>query len=151
MMQGFGDNRAIIAILAVVAVMTGILAVWQMQANRMERDFVDAIRAGRVRSFPIDLRDKTWTDAELATAEVIKLDQSAGRERALVRLAHTGGGYTLSSARFSYQAVVTDTSGIKHVFGYRRADPGGWTWETIHPDSAQQHLQQRFGQAGAVQ
>jgi len=127
-----------------VAIMGGILLSWQISAYRMAKDFSRQLRAGRVEGLPIDLRDKVWTKEELSTVEVLTLDDSYGPQRSLERLAHTRGGYTISPSHYSHQAVLTDTStGIRHVFGHRRAEPGGWRYATVHPDSAQRHIEQR--------
>ena len=151
MRLGFADNRAVVAIGSLVAVIVGLLVVWEVQANRMKADFVKALRAGRVQMSLAELRDKTWNERELATACAIKLNRRAGPQRALERLIHTRGGYTISSIQYSYQATITDLStGIKHVFGYRRKSPGGWCWQTIHPDSAQRHIERRVKPAAAA-
>ena len=137
----------IIAIGCLVAVTLGILLVWRVQASRMERDFREAVRAGRLDGLPVELREKVWTDADLATVRVIRLDQSYGKERALLRLMHTAGENTINERQFSYQGMITDaTTGIRHVFGYRRDARGGWQYVSIHLDSIQQHIQQRANQ-----
>ena len=133
-----------IAIGCIVAVMLGILLVWRVQASRMERDFREAVRAGRLDGLPVDLREKVWTDADLATVRVIRLQRSYGRRRALVRLINAAGENTIDERQFSYQATITDAAtGIRHVFGYGRDAAGGWQYVSIHPDSLQQHIQQR--------
>jgi len=137
----------IIAIGCLVAVTLGILLVWQLQASRMERDFREAIRARRLNGLPVDLREKVWTDADLSTVRVIRLDQSYGKERSLLRLMHTAGENTINERQFSYQGMITDAAtGIRHVFGYRRDARGGWQYVSIHLDSIQQHIQQRTNQ-----
>ena len=137
----------IIAIGCLVAVTLGILLGWQLQASRMERDFREAIRARRLNGLPVDLREKVWTDADLSTVRVIRLDQSYGKERSLLRLMHTAGENTINERQFSYQGMITDAAtGIRHVFGYRRDARGGWQYVSIHLDSIQQHIQQRTNQ-----
>lgn len=137
-------SKGWIAAGVVVAVMGGLLLSWQISAHRMTKDFTRELRAGRVEGLPIDLGDKVWTEQEISTVEGFTLDDSYGPQRSLERLAHTRGGYTLSPSQYSHQAVITDTStGVRHVFGHRRVEPGGWRYVTIHPDSARRHLEQR--------
>ncbi len=138
-----GGRGPFIAIGCLIAFSVAILAVWQMQAGRMRRDFREAAAAGRLNSLPIGLRDRIWSPADLATAEVIHLDPQHGTQRASLSLLHTRGTAVISEDRYSYQATVTDTTtGIRHVFGYRRNPPGAWEYITVHPDSARQYIQQ---------
>ena len=132
------------ALILLVGVLGGVWAYWEFLAHRMRADFVQSLRDGRVDGLPIDLRGKTWTDRELERVRVTTLDDSSGPQRSLQRYAHTGGGYTLSSLQYAYQAALTDEdTGICHLFGYWRAGPGGWRYVMIHPESIQKHLEIR--------
>ena len=130
----------------VAIVFIGVLVSWKLLAFRMSGDFADALRNGSVSdSLPLDLRGKVWTDAELATVEVIRLSQGSGKEQAIQRQIHTGGGHTLSPRQYSYQATITDLStGYRHIFGHWRTKGRGWCYAELHPDSARQRVQQRI-------
>ncbi|MCP4646086.1 MAG: hypothetical protein GY851_36920 [bacterium] len=143
-----GDKRAIVFIGILVAIMGGTLLLWRLQGGRMAGDFVDAMRAGRVEALQVELRDKVWSEEELAATRVLKLPSGTGRERALTRSMHAAGEYTISRQMYAYQATVTDSdTGIKHLFGYRRRGPSGWCWVGIHPDSAELHIRRRAAEA----
>ena len=139
-------DKRIVAFGILGAVFVGVFACWQLLAFRMSGDFVDALRNGSVNdTLPLDLHGKTWTEAELGTVEVIRLSQGAGKEQALQRHIHTGGGHTLSPRLYAYQATITDAAtGYKHVFGYHRAEGRGWCYAELHRDSARQRVQQRL-------
>ncbi len=139
-----GNTKAIVAIGLLGGIVVMFLLVWRVQADRMGSHFVDAMRDGTVDVGQVQLQGKVWTEAELATTVVIKLDSGYGRERSVQRSIHTGGQYTISRQQYAYQAMVTDAdTGIKHVFGYRRAAPQRWQWEGVHPDSMQEHIRLR--------
>ena len=130
-------SKGWVAAWLVVAVSGGILLSWRIAAHRMAKDFTWELRAGQVEGLPIGLRDKVWTEEELSTVEVLTLDDSYGPQRSLERFAHTRGGYTISPSQYSHQAEVMDSStGIRYIFGHRRAEPGGWRYVTIHPTPA---------------
>lgn len=132
-----------VALGCLFGVSAAILLFWRVQATRMERDFREALAAGRVTGLTVGLTGKAWTADDLATARVLRLDNSYNVERALLRWVHTQGDVQISEERFSYQGSVTDIStGIRHVFGYRRAG-GGWQYQSIHRDSMQRHIEQR--------
>jgi len=144
MANGRGGNKVVV-IGILVLVTGGILLHWQILAGKKKGNFVEAIRAGEVDGLPVDLRDKVWSDEELANARVIKLDDSYGPQRSIERAIHTRGEYTISSRAYSYQAIVTDTdTGIKHIFGYSRREPARWRWVTVHRDSALKRTEQRM-------
>jgi len=142
---GFIDRR-IGVILLLVGVSGGLLAVWKIQATHMAGNFAETVRSGQLDGLPIDLRGKTWTEEEIATVEVIKLDDSWGRERSIERSIHMRDAMA-SRAQYAYQAVMTDLdTGIRHVFGYSRRSPQRWLHVTIHRDSMEQHIQRRMQQ-----
>ena len=127
-----------------IGVIGGILLIWQVRAGQMEVDFGQSVRAGEVEGFPMELRDKQWSERELSDVQVYRLDATYGKERALERTIHTRGDFTISNQQYSYQAMMTDAdTGIKHVFGYRRRKPGGWRYVTMHPDSAMIHIEKQ--------
>jgi len=140
---GTGNKIAVIGILVLLT--AGILLRLQCLAYKKKTDFIEAMRANEVGGMPIDLRDKVWTDDELANARVFKLDDSYGPQRSIERTLHTRGQYTLSATAYAYQATVTnDDTGVKHIFGYTRRQPARWRWVTVHPDSAIERAQQRM-------
>ena len=134
-------NRAYIAILALVLLFALMAGTWSVLAARMRSDFVEALRNGQADQLLPELRDKVWTDDELAGAEVIKLIQSTGKQRALTRLLYQRGREILSAQANAYQATIADSrTGITYVFGYRRKNPA-WVCDTVHPDSAPRRIQ----------
>lgn len=138
------NNKAVAIIALFVAISAAVLLVWKVQASRMRTHFINAMRNGEVHIGQVDLQKKVWTEEELATTEVLKLDTGYGRERSIERSLHSGGQYTLSQHQYTYQATVMDAdTGIKHVFGYLRAEPRRWSWAGIHPDSAEEHIRLR--------
>ena len=87
---------------------------------------------------PIDLRDKEWSDAELSDIEMLRLDNSFGKERALLRAANRAGSYTVSSQLYSFQATITDSAtGKRHIFGRIRREPQHWVHAAIDPATIQ--------------
>ena len=116
---------------------------WSFQGSAMRDDFVEALRRGDA-SLPVDLRDKQWTEQELADAVVLKLPGGSGRERALSREMHDRGRFVISPLQYQYQGTVTDeTTGIVHVFGYPRKGPPAWRWASIHTSSRDLHIKRR--------
>ena len=102
-----------------IGVIGGILLIWQVRAGQMEVDFGQSVRAGEVEGFPMELRDKQWSERELSDVQVYRLDATYGKERALERTIHTRGDFTISNQQYSYQAMMTDAyTGSKHVLGY---------------------------------
>jgi|GEM_PF-3880486 len=144
MADGRGANK-IVVIGILVLVTGGLLLHWQILAGKKKGDFVESMRAGEVDGVPLDLRDKVWTNEELANTRVIKLDDSYGPQRSIERTIHTRGEYTISARAYSYQATVTDNdTGVKHIFGYSRREPARWRWVVVHPDSALERAEQRM-------
>jgi hypothetical protein len=133
----------IAAIACLFVVTAGFLIVWRFQADRMKQDFCNIARAGGLEQLPPDLREKKWTDHDLASVEVILLDATYGVERATLRLMHTRGKSLISERQYAYQATVTDfATGIRYVFGYRRNPFNNWQYVLVHPESAAQYVQQ---------
>jgi len=134
-------NRAHIVILVVVLVFVLLIGTWSVLAARMRSDFVEALRNGQADQLLPELRDKVWTEDELAGVEVIKLVRSTGKQRALSRLLYQRGRDIISAQANAYQATITDSrTGLTYVFGYRRKRPG-WVCETVHPDSVPRRIQ----------
>jgi hypothetical protein len=144
------DRRfVIIGILVVVILAPAIF--WSMQARGVKPEFVQALRENKVTGLPINLQGKTWSEAELASVYVRKVPRGAGQEQSIPRAIHTRGDYTLSSSRYTYQGTINDgATGVKHVFGRLRRQPGTWRYEGIHPDSAEKHIQRRQQQLDAI-
>ncbi len=138
MNRGFIDKRTLVIIGLLVGIPCGLLLYWEISARRMREHFVKALQAGEVDGLLLELRGKTWTAGDLASVEVIRLDSSYGKERALVRLAHEGGEAAVSRSQFSYQATITNTeTGVKYVFGYPRSGSRKWRCQGLHPDTAE--------------
>ena len=136
--------------MAIVALVTiAILIVWSIQAGAMRRNFTDSIRNGDILYVPPNLAGKKWTDDEIKSARVYKLDDATNIERAGMQNLHSGSEYTISPFDYSYEAIITDEStGIAHIFGYRRIGQTGWIWATIHPDSTEEWIRLRVGTPG---
>jgi len=135
---------AVLAILAVAVLIPVVF--WSISGAAREDGFVDALRAGEIH-LPVDIRGKQWTEQELATAEVIALPGSTGREQALGRSIHDRGRLVISPRQFEFQGTITDAeTGIVHVFGFPRKPPHRWRHETIHPSSIQKHIDRRVEQ-----
>lgn len=139
------DKRRAAVIAVLCAVPLALLVIWAYQGKSMEADFVERLRADDVKALHRDLRGKQWSAEELATVHVMKVPADTGPQRALVRAAHSRGQIVISSIQYAYQGTVRDnTTGIVHVFGYRRSEPKHWCWVSIHPDSMREHLQRRM-------
>jgi len=144
MERSINPKLVVIGIL-VLAMLIPVL-VWSLQGSAMHDDFVQSLRSGSA-SLPVDLRGKKWTEAELATVEVLKLPSSVGREQALSRGLHDRGRVVVSPLQFEYQGTVTDeATGIVHVFGYARKGTAGWRWVSVHPSSVERHIERRVQQ-----
>jgi hypothetical protein len=144
---GAVNARTLLALAAVFGLFLVIFAVWETQAYRARGEFRRVVQRGAVEALPPDLRDKTWSREELSGARVVKVARGYGKERAIGRLIHTRGDYTIPSATYAYQATLTDSAtGIRHVFGRLRGKPGAWRHVGIHPDSARLHIQRRQDQ-----
>ena len=138
------NRRVLVIVLLLGGSFVGVLGVWEAQAYSMKREFIRVMLGDRVENTPPLMRDKVWTEAELGGARVVRVPRSAGMEQALVRAVHVRGSGIVTDARYSFQAAVTDSStGIRHVYGRLRNRPGVWVYDTIHPDSAIRHIEQR--------
>lgn len=139
------NTRIVIGVIVLIPV--GLLVLWQVQGARLELDFVQALREGKVGTLHRDLQQKVWNDKELAEVEVIRVPEGAGKERALERHLQTAGRVFIPAHQYSYQAIISDSNtGIIHVFGYQRSEPQGWRWVTFHPSSMQQQMKRRLEQ-----
>jgi hypothetical protein len=129
-----GINRSALIALGVLAlVFFGMLTLWKYQAMLKEADFKEALRAGRVETLPAALREKQWSHAELDTVKTIRLDKSAGLQRALLRTIHQGHGFHISSQQYAYEAIMIDLeTGRVHRFGLPRVT--GRTWRHVSSD-----------------
>ncbi len=129
------------------AVSFAVWAMWQVQGTSMRGDFVRALQSGKATQFNLELRDKTWSEEELSTADVIKVPTSAGKEQSLIRAVHSQGRVFLSGHEYLFQGSVRDSdTGLVHLFGFQRRDPQHWRWARYHPDSQGQHLDRRMKQ-----
>ena len=138
------DSRSLSIISVLVLAILVPVAVWYFQAAPMRSHFVQALRAGDIGGIPVDLQAKIWSEQELTEVEVLAVPQGAGSERAMSRVAYTRGRVLLSSQHYAYQGTISDSStGIRHVFGLPRREPRVWRWITIHPSSAELHIQRR--------
>lgn len=134
---------AAIGLLALIMAVT--VVIWTVQGVSMRDDFVAALRSGNVATLHRDLIGKQWTEEELSTAEVIKLPDDTGVERAWTREMHLRGRDVISRLQFEYQGTVRDNqTGIIHVFGFQRRAPRHWCWAAIHPSSHRQHLERQM-------
>ncbi len=141
------DKRVLMVVGVILLMPMVLLGIWAVQGHSMEGDFAESLRTGAVKGVQRDLLDKQWSPAELATIEVLKVPAGAGKERAIARSLHARSRIFVSAIMYEYQASVCDnTTGIVHVFGYRRAEPRHWCWDQFHPDSMQVHLQRRMEQ-----
>lgn len=145
------DNTrtAWIWIIISIALIFVVALYWRIQGASRVDDFVDAMRNGEVQISQVHLRDKVWTDEELATVEVLRLPDSFSKEQSLSRAVHLGSGYTISRHMYSYQATMTDLeTGNVHLFGFPRNGPQVWRWESIHPDSMRENLERMQEEGG---
>ena len=141
------DKRALIAVGIILLLPIVLVGIWAVQGESMEGSFADALRRGDVHGVHRDLRGKQWSPEELRTISVVKVPGGYGRERAIARSIHSRGRIFVSKKLYAYQGTVRDdATGIIHVFGYRRSNPLHWSWEQIHPDSMDIHLERRMGQ-----
>jgi hypothetical protein len=139
-----GDRRTWAIVLLVVGSVVGLLGVWEAQAYSMKREFMRFMLGEGVENPPVLIQGKVWTEAELRRARVVRVPRSHGKSQALIRLLHIRDSGLPTNPRYSFQAVVADSStGIKHVYGRLRDQPGVWRYDTIHPDSAALYIEQR--------
>lgn len=137
------NRRILIIVLVLGGSFLFVWGLWGAQAYEMKREFIRVMLGDGAESTPPLLQNKVWTESELRDARVIRVPRSAGKQQALVREAHLRGAGIIPSRRYSFQAIVTDSdTGIKHVYGRLRAR-GTWVYDTVHPDSAVQYIQQR--------
>jgi hypothetical protein len=131
----------------VVLISVGLILVWKVQGMSMRSDFVRALRTGDIHGPHRDLVGKTWSDEELATAEVLKVPEHGNVERSLERSIHALGRVVVPSQRYGYQGSVRDAStGSVHVFGRTRTAPHRWCWYGISLSDIPQHLERRMRQ-----
>ena len=69
MASGSTGTKVFVFVL-LIGVIGGILLIWQVRAGQMAVDFAQSVRAGEVEGFPIGLRDKQWSEKELADVHV---------------------------------------------------------------------------------
>jgi hypothetical protein len=113
----------------------------------MRSDFIQSLRNGSVGALPLELQQKVWTEQELSAAQVLRVPESYGPQRAISRGIHDRGRLVVSPQQFEYQGTIQDESTkIVHVFGFQRREPQAWRWVTIHPSSLRLHIQRRQGQ-----
>lgn len=140
------DKRALIVAGAILLIPAILLAIWALQGESMESDFAEALRNGDVAGLHRDLQGKQWTADELATIDVLKIPGGYGRERAIARSIQTRNIF-VSRQLFEYQATIRDdTTGLVHVFGFRRSEPRQWCWDQFHPNSLQAQVKRRLKQ-----
>jgi hypothetical protein len=122
------------------------VAIWSFEGSRMRGDFIRVLRSGSV-DLPLELRDKSWTERELAGVEVLRVAGGSGKEQAVSRTIHDRGRVVVSSHQYGYQGTIKDdATGIVHVFGYSRSGSPGWRWVSIHPSSAKLHIDRQMRQ-----
>jgi hypothetical protein len=145
-------RNGLVACGIIAAVMIGMLIYWQLRSDGMRDSFVQALQSGTATETCLELRDKTWSDDELAAADVVLVPESAGREQAILRTLHSRGRIVLAPRQFQYQGTIRDAStGRIHVFGFPRREPRKWRWTGLHPDSLAEHIQQRAEQLERLQ
>ena len=133
----------LIGAILVLACLTPVV-IWQFQGAGMRSDFIQSLRNGSVRALPVELQGKVWTEQELSEAEVVRVPESYGTQRALSRGIHDRGRLVVSPHQFEYQGTIQDDgTKIVHVFGFQRREPQTWRWVTIHPSSLRLHIQRR--------
>jgi hypothetical protein len=133
----------LVGAILVLACLTPVV-IWQFQGTGMRSDFIQSLRNGGVRALPLELQQKVWTEQELSQAEVLRVPESYGTQRAISRGIHDRGRLVVSSHQFEYQGTIQDDSTkIVHVFGLQRREPRTWRWVTIHPSSLRLHIERR--------
>ncbi len=138
------DRKLLVVGAFLLLVCLAPVVVWQFQGAGMRSDFVAALRNGNVGAMPLELQQKVWTERELSQAEVLRVPDNSGTQRAISRGIHDRGRLTVRSHQFEYQGTIRDEStGILHVFGFQRREPRTWRWVTIHPSSLQLHIERR--------
>ena len=61
-MAGGSTGTKIFMFALLIGVIGGILLLWQVRAGQMAGDFAQSVRAGEVEGFPMELRDKQWSE-----------------------------------------------------------------------------------------
>ncbi len=141
-------KNIVLAVLLLIAI-GALPAYWTIRAEVVRPEFVEALRSGKVEAIPLPHQAIVWSDADLATVQVTRLEDSFGRERALSRLAYERGQYTISAQQYDFQATATDLeTSLQFVSGRRRSGPGAgtWVWTGIHPNSMMQWIEMRDAQ-----
>jgi len=136
----------VVGAILVLVCFTPVL-IWNLQGTGMRSDFIQSLRNGSIGALPLELHQKAWTDQELSHAEVLRVPESFGTQRALSRGIHDRGRLVVPSHQYEYQGTIKDErTNIVHVFGFQRREPQAWRWVTIHPSSLRLHIERRQSQ-----
>jgi len=138
---GWFTRRTIIILL--LAFFPFPVVVWRLQGAYVRPEIVRALRENQVQGMPVGLWGKVWTAAELDSVVVRRIPRSYGKEQAISREIHAGGGTLLSAEQYDYQATIVDSqTGFHYVLGRARAT-GIWRYASLSPESAPEYIRQR--------